>query len=156
MKKIQLFGKWSFGKEALVSDEDYDMLSAYRWTVRRDTRCNKLLYARCGGFRNEVYMHRLVIGDKKGFVVDHINLNTLDNRRENLRHLTISENCRNRIDKSGQFKKFYRKKTSTGITQLKSGKWQSQAIVEGKYKYLGQYVSKEEASNVFKKFINSL
>lgn len=38
------------------------------------------------------YLHRLIVGAEKGQVVDHINHNTLDNRKDNLKICTHSEN----------------------------------------------------------------
>lgn len=38
------------------------------------------------------YLHRLIVGAEKGQVVDHINHNTLDNRKDNLKVCTHSEN----------------------------------------------------------------
>lgn len=43
-------------------------------------------------------MHRLIIGAPDGMIVDHINHNRLDNRRQNLRIVTPSENMRNLTD----------------------------------------------------------
>jgi hypothetical protein len=45
--------------------------------------------------------HRVVIGAKKGEIVDHKNRNTFDNTRENLRLCTYSENASNKELKNG-------------------------------------------------------
>ena len=77
-------------------------------------------------------MHGLIMGvPKKPFVVDHINHDTLDNRRSNLRIVTYSENCKNR------------KVPSKGhITFLpKRNRWQ---VYKSK-KYVGIFTSKEAA-----------
>lgn len=43
-----------------------------------------------------VYLHRYILNAKKGDIVDHINRNKHDNRRENLRIVTAKLNCYNK------------------------------------------------------------
>lgn len=61
--------------------------------VRRRKWClrDKYGYVRSSG---QLYLHHLALSKRKDFVVDHINGNTLDNRRINLRYLTSAENMR--------------------------------------------------------------
>lgn len=53
---------------------------------------NGAMYAR----RHRIHMHRFLLGAPTGMDVDHVNGNTLDNRRANLRLVTRSENAQNR------------------------------------------------------------
>lgn len=106
MKEIYLNGKNGLGKTTIVSDKDFEELNKYKWYFCKDPKTKALGYV----FRyvpqkkkdigvcwpDRIQMHRQIIGDKKGYYVDHINRNTLDNRRENLRHLTPKESVRNR------------------------------------------------------------
>lgn len=95
------------GKFAIVDDEDFEELSKYTW------QCSTIGYAtrtKYKGLKNgkEVsdgfLMHRQIMGAKKGQIVDHINRNKLDNRKENLRFVTKAQNSWNndaKIGKSG-------------------------------------------------------
>jgi hypothetical protein len=86
VKKILLKG----GDSALVDDEDYPLLSRFKWQ-----RAGKPGYAVTtieftDGSNRTVYLHRLVVG---GFCrIDHINLNVLDCRQKNLRRATMQQN----------------------------------------------------------------
>lgn len=86
MKKIPLFNDRGF---AIVDNDDYDWLSEYRWTL------STIGYAvRADSDGGNVYMHREILGLSKGDgkIVDHINHDTLDNRKENLRICTKQQN----------------------------------------------------------------
>ena len=87
------------GKVALVSDEDAD-LADVNWCAHSD-RAGPRYAKRVGPrpVRKMIYMHR-VIAERMGFdlagcVVDHMNGNGFDNRRENIRAVSHSENLTN-------------------------------------------------------------
>jgi hypothetical protein len=80
------------GGETLVSDEDFEWLSAHKWTGYA-SKPGYVYACRSSGCRI-VRMHREVCKPAEGMVVDHINGNTLDNRRSNLRELSRGDNSR--------------------------------------------------------------
>lgn len=97
MKQIRL----SKGLFALVDDADFEWLSQWKWHASLSSRGTKW-YAvrneRVNGETIRTRMHRVIMGvDPKptdGMVVDHINHNSLDNRRENLEIVSQTENMR--------------------------------------------------------------
>jgi len=98
MRKIKL----TKGKETLVDNKDYARLNKYKWYAQKwkyGYRVVRWQTFKDLGKRIIVSMPRQIMGickeDKN--VVDHINHNTLDNRRKNLRVCTQSENCLGRI-----------------------------------------------------------
>lgn len=84
------------GKErfALVDESDFDRLKDTQWFLS-GTGYAVGLIPQEGRFRL-VYMHRLVIGAAPDTLVDHINADTLDNRRSNLRLATPEQNGQNK------------------------------------------------------------
>ena len=95
MKEIPL----SKGFVALVDDEDYEFLSQWKWHVNiRGTNkyAQSRKYIRGVGNDKMVKMHRLVMKPKNGEDVDHINGNSLDNRKQNLRLCSRGQNVSNK------------------------------------------------------------
>lgn len=88
----------SRGMKAFIDEDDFELVKGYKW-IALSTGLSKVFYAahfyNVDGKRHALLMHRLILGAKKGFVVDHINHNTLDNRRSNIRICTHGENMRN-------------------------------------------------------------
>jgi hypothetical protein len=80
------------GKSALVDESDYDIVSKYRWHVRKDGR---RLYAGTNIEGKVIGMHRLILGVRDGEECDHISGDGLDNRRCNLRIVTNQQNMMN-------------------------------------------------------------
>lgn len=90
MKQIFL----SKGYVALVSPEDYEYVTQYRWYTNKDVTGKVYACRYAGGKR--IYMHRELTKCPAHLVVDHINANSLDNRRENMRVCNKKENQHNR------------------------------------------------------------
>lgn len=101
MKLIKLGGIYGLGKFAKVDDEDYQKVKSRKWFL--SSYRNGTQYVRCRiGKDSDVRLHRFIIQAKKGQLVDHINHDTLDNRKGNLRFCTNRENqqnCRTHVDK---------------------------------------------------------
>jgi hypothetical protein len=98
MKEISL----TRGYSTLVDDDDYESLSAYKWKVVDSGKVYAARSEYLGGRKwRTVYMHRVLCN---GITVDHINGNSLDNTRANLRSATRSEQAMNRKSRTGRAK----------------------------------------------------
>jgi hypothetical protein len=135
MKTIEL----SQGKVAIVDDQDYEWLSQWKWyyckgyAVRKAPREKKR--------ERVIQMHREILKTPVGMETDHINHNTIDNRRENLRACSHTQNQGNskiRIDNTSGFK---------GVSFSKLSKKWCSTIRYGKFrKNLGLYDRPEDAA----------
>jgi hypothetical protein len=135
MNMIELRG--GKGLFAIVDEDDYEELSKHAWRKMR-------IYAyRDGKTADEpktVFMHRHVMGllarqKDKRIVVDHLNGNGLDNRRENLRICTQREN----LGRQGPRKNGGRFK---GVSKLPYGRW----LARFETTYLGCFATEEDAA----------
>lgn len=92
------------GLHAIVNDDDFLFLSSFKWHANY-SRGSFYAMARIGG--KDVMMHRLIMEAQSHQMVDHRNGDPLDNRRENLRFCSMSQNQANskvRLDSSTGFK----------------------------------------------------
>ena len=88
----------------------------------------------------KIRLHRLLLGAKDGDIVDHANRDKLDNRKQNLRIATPSENTQNsKISK----------KNKTGFIGVwwdkDRKKWEVQIRLNGKSKKIGRFTNLEKA-----------
>jgi hypothetical protein len=135
------------GQTALVDDEDYEPLSQYRWQAHQS---NSDVYAartsEVGGKRRTVWMHRLIMGAPPDKRVDHLNHNTLDNRRSNLRVVSGRENSYNR-------RKLKRSTSVYKGVYKRIGDSEWRAELRGgsppKHYYLGSFPSEEQAARAY-------
>lgn len=138
-------------KYALVDDDDFPMLSKYSWNAHKygekyyaETNIRVAPGRKNGSFRN-LKMHRLIMNAKPGQIVDHINHDTLNNKKNNLRLCTSAENSRNTN------KRAWNKSGCKGVNWHKaSNKWIAQIGISsgGKRKnlYLGIFDKAKDAA----------
>lgn len=87
--------KLTKGLVAIIDPEDFERVSKYKWRANDNKSGNS---ASIYHARNDKvgYMHRFILNYTGDKVVDHINGNPLDNRKENLRIVSQKKNCNNR------------------------------------------------------------
>jgi hypothetical protein len=120
------------GLKTVIDDEDFPLVSGFKWCASRDR--HGFVYARCGGGTRakqpSLLLHRLLMGSPKGLVVDHIDHDTLNNRRSNLRVCTPAENLHNsrikRTSSSGIRNVMY-ELCGDGISR----RWRAEIMVKG-------------------------
>lgn len=78
----------------LIDTDDKEKVEKYKWCIQRCRRTNRrydIYYAKATE-RGAPLLHRLLLNAQKGKVVDHIDKNTFDNRKQNLREVSYAEN----------------------------------------------------------------
>lgn len=147
-------GRKHAGKHvAIISDEDA-VLAESSWNVRYGS---SKLYAEHRTSEGLEPLHHAVLkrvfGEPvpKGFDVDHIDGDGLNNTRENLRIATRKQNSVNRgpnkNNTSGYKGVFFQK----GL-----GKWTSKIMIDGKSRHLGVFETREEAYKAFCEYEQTL
>ena|SRR5215472_11429516 len=136
MKEIAL----TKGSIAIVDDIDFHWLSQVKWYLDVQRYAATDMF---GGRRTKVkvHMHRLILLAPNTATVDHINHDTLDNRRANLRLATQSEQNGNRL-------KFFGTSRFKGVHRRQDGrKWCAQCH----HVHLGSFESEIDAARAYNK-----
>ena len=144
VKKIKIYG----GKITLVDDEDYDQLNQYKWQL--DSSGKGEGYARTNLYTNKKTivkrMHQFLIDTPKGMQTDHIDRNSLNNQKSNLRIVTRSQNNMNRSKQNGCLHKY------KGVKfHKKLDKWEARIKKDKKLYYLGLFKNEIDAAKAYNK-----
>lgn len=128
---------------AFVDDADFAEVSKFRWYgVKERNGLNAITNVKVNGKWTTKRMHNLLMKPSRGMVVDHINHDTLDNRRKNLRICTKQQNRFNS-------KPVYEHKgVSLHTTKGKWPYWRVRFTVGGKKIEGGLFKNKEEAIRI--------
>lgn len=136
--KIKIISPTHGSHYVLVDKEDLKLFNKRKLYLHK---IGQFLYVRLNP--TKIGLHRLIMGNPKNMVIDHINRNPLDNRKENLRICTIQENLRNQ-------KRPNNKTGFNGVSVAYNGKYSAQIKINYKKIHLGIYKTLEEAINARK------
>lgn len=143
MKQIKL----TKNQIALVDDEDYNAISRHSWhaiNVKSYPVAARKTKKETNGKRRVILMSREIMIPSPNMIVDHINHNTLDNRKCNLRVCTQSQNMQNRIKHESKTSKY------KGVSwDKKSEKWRTTIKVNDKIRYLGLFNREDIAADLY-------
>ena len=134
MKKIKL----TQGKYAMIDDEDFEKVSQYKW-------CYSNRYATTTQKGITFRMHRYILGAiDPALYVDHINSNSLDNRKSNLRFVTPSQNAKNKSAHKNSYCGY------KGVSRSRL-KFKAQIFHNRKSIFLGVFDNPEDAAEAYNK-----
>jgi hypothetical protein len=142
------------GKAAVVDDEDFSILSKYKWHYQKNNS-RKTGYAirhiRVGGRKGRCLsfmMHREILGLQTGDAIqcDHIDGDGLNNRRGNLRKCTQAQNQWNTPARNGrEIKGVY--------WEERHKSWKVSFRLNGKIKNFGRFKNKNDAINSYNEIV---
>lgn len=159
MKKLEDNSYWVMGdvgilriesikyglKKFLFDAEDLNRILALKWSYKPNKDGNDYAHSNIGcrrtGYSSTISLHRLVTSFEWDFV-DHINRNTFDNRKKNLREISSSNNLANSHthDMKG--------------VRIVRGMYEPTVIINGKDTKLARTSNLDEAKIIFRKAHN--
>ena len=132
-------GYTSNTKEPFYFDlEDYDKIKEYCWSANRRKENNHIDITT--KYKNKtLYIHRVILNiNDRSIAIDHINRNTFDNRKENLRL------CNNKLNVKNQSKPRNSKCEFMGVS-FEKGKYVARIGYNNRKIHLGRYSNLEDA-----------
>lgn len=145
MKSIKL----TKGLYTKVDNDDYEKLNQYKWcAVKKGEKyyVQRRWWKASTRQTGTIYMHRQILNAPKSSIVDHINGDSLDNRKSNLRITNKSENAVNvKAQRRGKKKSRYR-----GV-EPRGNCFRARITKNGERFELGHFKSEEEAAKAYNK-----
>lgn len=148
MKTIPIINK---GKKfsILVDSDDYEKLSKKKWFLLNGKYASRKELV--GGKYQQVSMSRIITNCPKNMVVDHINGNTLDNRKKNLRVCTVKQNQMNRKPSNGSKSKY------KGVHWYTAGKkWVASLCFHGEQITCGYFTDEIKAAKKYDQYASAI
>ena len=129
------------GYEAVIDIADLDIVGNHNWCVTTGTQTMYAMRTDISGPRPKtVFMHRSIMNEPVGLDVDHVDCDGLNNKRENLRVATRTQNLQNQRLKNENTSGY------KGVSwDKKRKKWRAQIRINKKSKCLGRHRTAKEA-----------
>lgn len=134
----------SNGMKVKVSEGDYERAAQYNWFTMNCE--NRKLYAYAWINNTNISMHSFILGNEvpEGHEIDHANLDGLDNRRENLRPATRSQNMANCPKRKGTHSSIYK-----GVCRLRDNYFKAYIMHQYRRIHLGYFKCEEDAARAY-------
>lgn len=148
MKEIKL----TKGYVAIVDDEDFDRVSQYKWSAsvgERTIYVYRSFYDKDTTSRKNILLHRFIVNNPTGLEVDHVNHNGLDNRKENLRICTRSQNKMNSHKTKKTKYKYKGISLMSSALQTRNKPYRAQLRFGNVHYSLGVFETEEEAAKAY-------
>jgi hypothetical protein len=99
MRTIRLNGKRAAGRVALIDDEDYELVSQFKWhaSYTKDSGPYAASCSKIDGAWKTFSMHKLITGFPQ---TDHKDHDGLNNQRSNLRPASAGQNAANTLPRA--------------------------------------------------------
>lgn len=142
----------------LISKEDYERVKDLNLYYNSNSG---YIHLQLGNKKTS--LHRFIVGVMDlNIFVDHKNRNKLDNRRENLRTCTRSQNRMNAnpygtskylgVNLHISTRKYFSKKLQKEVIHKTKPKYRAAIVVNGKQRHLGLFKAEEEAAREYDKY----
>lgn len=143
----------SQNKYTIVDLDDYEWLAKRKWWLKTG-RGGMYVWgpgdSDSTGMTGRIWMHRVIMHvSDPALVVDHINGNTLDNRKINLRVCEQYQNCKNTSKRKNGISRY----KGVSIKVLKNSvKWSAEIQSDGKSYYIGLFDTQELAAEAYNRY----
>jgi hypothetical protein len=128
------------GLWATIDIEDVDRVAILKWNATWNNKTHSYVAVRRGH-----KMSRLIMNAPRGMMVDHVNHDTLDNRKANLRICTATENARNTRVRQGNKSSIFK-----GVCwNERLAKWQAYIKLATRHLYLGSFAIEIDAARAY-------
>lgn len=128
------------GNSFLFDKEEYSKIKPYYWRVGSNKYVSMVIYDRNTKKCTQYLLHRFLMNPTSEEEVDHINHNTLDNRKSNLRIVTTAQNQMNSVVSD---------RNRSGVKGVNwdnnEQRWRVRISVSGKRLSLGSYKNFDDA-----------
>lgn len=131
-----MVGETTNGNKFYFDISDFDIVSKRNWFMNGD-------YITCKYNSKKIKLHRYILNCSDDLVVDHIDGNPKNNRRNNIRICTQKENsynCKIRNDSNNNYK---------GVVFVGNGMYRARIQKDGKRFWIGTYRSEESAARAY-------
>lgn len=137
IKDDHVIGYTTKGEKFYIDKEDLNKIKPYTWSI------NDNGYLRANIKGKNIRMHRFIldlVDYDKNLIIDHINHNTYDNRKINLRIATSTQNTCNTS---------LRRNNKSGVTGVswdnRCKKWEAKISIKKKYTHIGYFENFDDA-----------